>query len=84
MRVYFSYFWICKLLSIEYAENYNYVENREQLNKTKNDTRYNLGNPFKRKLAWKVKLICSIYLNGKWMQVQRSEACGLWDATMLK
>ena len=43
-----------------------------------------MGNPFGRKPSWKLRLLYSLSLNGKWMQVKRSDVCGSWATVVHK
>ena len=45
------------------------------------NTRYDLGNPYRGKLRWNVRLFCFIFLGMEMVQIQNRETCGLWDAT---
>ena len=61
------------------------IENNEiKTHKPPFDTSYNLGNFFGRKPCWKVRPLCYLSLNIKWLRVQRSKVCGLWATTVYK
>ena len=78
------------VLEIGYITFYSHIsiitiENSEiKTHKPWFNTRYDLGNPYRRKPNWKVRVLCSLPLHRKWLRVQRSMACGLWATIMHK